>query len=173
MAAPYDLPELAPICPIDSDSSCFRNVLIKEHVSLLPSFVGKLSQGITEYLSSKILKYSSQFGGVLLCYSRPTLMNQEGRIMDEQPHIHFDVTYSATLFKPVLGSVLCGRVNKVGVDHVGCLLYDCFNVTVVSKTMNHRNFPSGFEEESTICFTVTLLDITGDLLSLIGEYLEV
>lgn len=26
--------------------------------------------------------------------------------------------------------VMCGHVNRVGVDHIGCLLFNCFNVSV-------------------------------------------
>lgn len=170
-----ELPELAEARPPAmkvGDPSGFHNVLVKEHISLLPSFIGNLSKGITEHLSSKILKYSTDFNGVLLSYSKPTLIRKEGKILDEQPHIHFDVTYFATIFRPVLGSVFCGTVNKVGVDHVGCLLYDCFNVTVVSTGRKHGRFPWGFEEQSTIWFMVTCLDTTGDLLSLTGEYLS-
>lgn len=171
-----ELPELAFPSEKDlEDSSCFHDLVVKEHLSLLPSFIGNLSKGITELLSSKILKYCTQFEGVLLCYSKPTLMHKEGMLLDEQPHIHFDVTYSATVFKPRLGSVLCGTVNKVGVDHVGCLLYDCFNVTVVSTERKNGfdgKFPSEFEEQSVIWFMVTCIDTTGDLLSLTGEYFE-
>lgn len=165
------LPELAQVPVMKGDHTCFHNVLIKEHLSLLPSFIGNLSKGITEHLSSKILKYSTDFSGVLLSYSKPTLIHEEGKILDEQPHVHFEVTYYATIFRPVLGSVFCGTVNKVGVDHVGCLLYDCFNVTVVSSG-HTGSFPWGFEEQSTIWFIVTCLDTTGDLLSLTGEYLN-
>ena len=144
---------------------------MKERVSLLPSLFGNISKGVTEHLNCKILKYSINLNGVLLSYSRPNVLHNEGKILDEQPHIHLDVTYSATIFRPVLGCALSGTVNKVGADHVGCLVYNCFNVTVVSNEQNEE-FPSGFEEHSTIWFVVTGLDTTGDLLSLTGEYLK-
>lgn len=150
--------------------TCFHEILVEEHLSLLPSLFGNLSKGITEHLNNKILKYSNDLNGVFLSYSRPILKQKEGKILDEQPHTHLDVTYSATIFRPVLGSALCGTVNKVGADHIGCLMFDCFNVTVVSSGQNEE-FPSGFEECSTIWFMVTGLDTTGDLLSLTGEYL--
>lgn len=167
-----EIPQLADLPQRDlPDHSCFHDVVVKEHLSLLPSFLGNLSKGITEHLSNKILKHSSQLNGVLLSYSKPSVMDKKGKILDEQPHIHVDVTYSATIFRPVLGSVLCGSVNKVGIDHVGCLLYNCFNVTVISRR-NDGGFPAGFEEESTIWFVITGVDATGGLLSLTGEYFE-
>jgi DNA-directed RNA polymerase subunit E'/Rpb7 len=124
-------------------------------------------KGVTAHLSCKILKYSADFNGVLLSYSELTSLHKKGMIFDEQPHIHFDVTYIATVFRPLLGSVFCGTVNKISVDHVGCLLYDCFNVTVTSN----RQF-SSIQEQSNICFVVTSLDTTGDLLSLTGEWCD-
>ena len=172
----HTLPELAAVHP-DQNGTCFCDVVVNEHISLLPYFVGKLSKGITELLNSRILKYSSQFNGVMLSYYKPTVTHTVGKIMDEQPHIHFDVTYAATIFRPMLGSVLCGTVNRVGQDHVGCLLYDCFNVTV-GKNLNSHNgtdnkFPACIEEKCNVWFKVTSLDTTGDLLSLAGEYFEV
>lgn len=162
------------------ESSCFRCVTVKEHLSLLPCFVGNLSKGIIEHLSGKILKYSALLNGVLLSYSRPTVMQKEGKILDEQPHIHFDLKYTVCIFRPILGSVLCGTVNKMGIDHIGCLLYDCFNVTVVCKgrkwhksdVHTHNNFPVELEGGASIWFTVTSLDTTGDILSLTGEYFD-
>lgn len=173
------IPELLPICADrrkNDDSSCFRNMTVKEHLSLLPCYIGRVSNGITEHINRKILRYSSQFNGVLLSYSKPRAIQNEAKIMDEQPHIHFDITYTAYVFRPVLGSLLCGTVNKIGVDHVGCLLFDCFNVSVISKGRNwHKNgfsntFPSGCEYGSCIWFKVVSLDTAGDILSLTGEH---
>ena len=175
------LPELVSVRVQDpnksAESSCFRRLDVREHLTLLPCYVGNLSEGIVEHLNAKILRYSSLLDGVLLSYSRPRVMQKEGKIHDEQPHIHFDLSYSAYIFRPTLGSVLCGTVNKVGTDHIGCLLYDCFNVTVVSKSEKTENglcsnFPSGFENGSDICFRVMSLDSVGNFLSLTGEYCD-
>lgn len=157
--------------------SCFHEVVVKEHISLLPCFVGKLSEGIVEHLNCKVLKYSTDLKGVLLSYSKPTVTHNRGLILDELPHIHLDFTYTGYIFRPALGSVLCGVVNKVGIDHVGCLLYDCFNVTVISLETSQCNtsnrFPFGLEEGSIVWFGVLSLDITRDSLSLTGNYFEV
>lgn len=38
---------------------------------------------------------------------------KEGRIMDEMPHVHFDVKGKALVFRPKPGQILESRVNKV------------------------------------------------------------
>ena len=173
------LPEIASVSlPEETESSCFRKVMVKEHLSLLPCFIGNLSKGVLGYLSGKVLKYSSHLNGVLLAFSNPTVIQEEGLIFDEQPHIHFDLNYAAYVFRPVVGSVLNGRINKVGSDHVGCLLYDCFNVTVVCKGRNWHNdaskgFPYGLESGADICFRVISLDVTGDVMSLTGDFFDI
>lgn len=103
-------------------------------------------------------------------------MTREGMIMDEQPHVHLYLSYTAFIFRPILGGVLCGTVNIVGVDHVGCLLYDCINVTVRNwqNKDSYSNFPSGLEEGSSILFKVVSLDASDcGLLSLTGDYFKV
>ncbi len=146
---------------------------MKEHLSLLPCYIGNISEGLTDLLNGKIFNYSGLYGGVLLSYSKPKLMQRKGIILDEQPHIHFDMIYTAYIFRPVIGSILCGRVNKVGVDHVGCLLYNCFNVSVIWKEHNSQdNFSLSFEDGSLIWFRVITLDLVGHFLSLTGEYCD-
>ena len=34
------------------------------------------------------------------------------------------------MFQPNEGDILKARVNKVGGDHIGCLVHDCFNASV-------------------------------------------
>lgn len=171
------LPELTTLSPV-TESSCFRSIIVVEHISLLPCYVGNLSKGITEHLNGKVLRYFPQLNGVLLTYTKPRLLQKEGRIFDEHPHIHTDLTYTACVFRPMLGAILRGTVNKVGIDHVGCLLYDCFNVSVVSKGKGwhengfHTDFPSGYEEGSSIWFKIVSLEVMGSNLSLMGEYCD-
>lgn len=170
---------LAEVVPVCEAKQAFRCVGVKEHISLLPCYVGKISQGVIEHLNAKVLKYSSQLNGVLLLYSKPVLLQREGQILDEHPHIHFDLSYSAYVFRPLLGSILYGIVNKIGMDHVGCLLYDCFNVSVIGNTEElHRqkNGLNGSYKEielgADIRFKVVAIDTptSGGVLSLTGEF---
>lgn len=172
------LPELVPVCGTVNASQAFRSVRVREHISLLPCYIGKVSQGVVEHLNAKVLTYSSQLNGVLLSYSKPVLLQMEGKILDEHPHIHLDLRYSAYVFRPLLGSVLHGTVNKIGTDHVGCLLYDCFNVSIVGKDKRmhlENNGLNGSYKElevgAMIRFRVVGIDTptSGGVLSLTAE----
>ena len=174
------LPELELVsAPEETNSSCFHKLEVSEHLSLLPCFVGRLSHGVTEHLNKKLLRYSDHYGGVLLAYSKPCVQQTYGRILDEQPHIHFDLKYIAYVFRPVIGSVVCGTVNNVGGDHVGCLVYDCFNASVFSgrgegKTNKRTNglFGGKFSIGSRIWFRVLSIENVSGILSIVGEYFD-
>ena len=172
------LPELEQISAPDATaSSCFHKLEVSEHISLLPCFVGRLSQGILEHLDKKLLRYSEQYGGVLLAYSKPSVQQTHGRILDEQPHIHFDLKYTAYVFRPVIDSIVCGTVNNVGGDHVGCLVYDCFNASVFAKQIKGQQRLNGLFSEfivgSKIWFRVVSIENISGILSIIGEYFDV
>ena len=173
------LPELEQISAPDATaSSCFHKLKVSEHISLLPCFVGRLSQGILEHLDMKLLRYSEQYGGVLLAYSKPCVQQTHGRILDEQPHIHFDLAYTAYVFRPVIDSIVCGTVNNVGGDHVGCLVYDCFNASVFAKqsTKGQKGLNGLFSEFVVglkIWFRVISIENVSGILSIVGEYFDI
>lgn len=173
------LPELEQISAPDATaSSCFHKLDVSEHISLLPCFVGRLSQGILEHLDKKLLRYSEQYGGVLLAYSKPSVQQTHGRILDEQPHIHFDLKYTAYVFRPVIDSIVCGTVNNVGGDHVGCLVYDCFNASVFARQLaKGRKRLNGLFSEfvvgSKIWFRVVSIENISGILSIVGEYFDI
>lgn len=173
------LPELEKGLDV-SATSCFRRIEVREHLSLLPCYIGRLADGITDHLSSKVLRYVPTLGGVLVSYSKPVVLQSFGKIFDEQPHIHFDVRYSAYVFKPTVGTILSGTVNKIGGDHVGCLVYDCFNASLIAPptpaavSMNgydvgsRRNLRIG----SKLWFRVSRLEVIGGILSITGEEVD-
>lgn len=168
------LPELEEIADV-SAASCFRRLAVTEHMSLLPSFIGHLGEGIVQQLNRRILRYRQGYGGVLLAYSKPTVLQCMGRIHDEQPHIHFDVKYDAYVFKPIVGSILVGTVNKIGGDHIGCLVYDCFNAAVASNRVAGRDrgwLSRRFVEGESVWFRVATLDVVGGVLSVKGAYVD-
>ena len=164
---------LQDVAPLDISSSSFRCVSVLEHVSLLPCYVGRLSDGVIEYLNEKVFHFSDQLGGIILSYSKPQVLQQYGIILDEHPHIHFDLKYSVHLFKPELGSVMCGIINNVGQDHLGCLVHNCFNAAVLGPSSTHQMsnwFSQPFHIGAPVWFTVTNLENVGGIVSISGLY---
>ena len=157
-----------------TQGSYFRQLEVREHVTLLPCYLGRVGSGVIETLTKRILHYSELYGGVLLAFSHVRVLQSTGRILDELPHIHIDVQYTATVFRPEKGDVMRGYVTKVGKDHVGCVLYGCFNASVVCSGDKGRSdwWSREFGEGEEVWFVVTKLDVTKRLLSLRGEYLD-
>ena len=157
-----------------TQGSYFRQLEIREHVTLLPCYLGRVGSGVIELLTRRILHYNELYGGVLLAFSHVRVLQRTGRILDELPHIHIDVQYTATVFRPEKGDVMRGYVTKVGRDHVGCVLYGCFNASVVCSGDGGRSdwWSREFGEGEEVWFVVTKLDVTKGLLSLRGEYLD-
>jgi len=153
------------------DVSCFKRVQVKRRMSLSPSYIGRVSQGVMEQLNSDILHYSKELGGVILSYSNPLVQQKLGCILDEQPRIHFDLTVTYCLFAPKVGDLLWGKVNKLGEDHVGCLINDCFNASVQNKGefLSGINGYRSLKEGDQLLFRVTDLETTGGILSIRGE----
>ena len=129
-----------------------------------------------------MLRYSDDYRGVFLSYSRPVVLQHCGKILDEQPHIHLEVKYEAYIFKPTIGEVMCGTINKIGDGHVGCLVHHCFNASVISRrsmTQNDRKTLNGwfdtgqFDIGSKIWFRVSGLDNVSGILVIQGEYCNV
>jgi len=173
-----ELPELISSCVEVRDGQAFRCVRVTEHITLLPAYVGRIADGVVEYLNGKVLTYCSQLKGVLLLYFKPAVLQSEGKIFDEHPHIHLDISYSAYVFRPLLGSMLYGTVNKVGVDHIGCLAYDCFNVSIIVPHRTSLGGKNGIssrykhvKEGSVVPFRVVAINTptSGEVLTLTGE----
>ena len=145
-------------------------------MALLPSYIGRISEGVYEHLNGKVLHYVDDLGGVLLSYSRPRVLQSAGKILDEQPHVHFELEYTAHVFRPRVGSVLCGVVNNIGDDHIGCLVYDCFNVAInmhgKHRRSKNRAFLLNCEVGKEVRFCVTELEIVAEILSIKGELLS-
>lgn len=169
-------PELIRPCETVRSDLAFRCVRVTEHISLLPCYLGRIAEGVIEHLNAKVLTYCSQLNGVMLSYSKPVVLQNKGRILDEHPHIHLDISYSAYVFRPLLGSMLYGTVNKIGVDHVGCLAYDCFNVSIITGFRTAKNGVirrryKHLQEGAVVRFKVVAINVpsSGEVLSLTGE----
>ena len=159
------------VMEVSEDVCCFKRVQVKKRMSLSPSYIGRVSEGVLEHLNGDILQYSKELRGVILAYSSPMVQQRLGCIHDEQPRIHFDLHVTYCLFAPKVGDLLWGKVNKLGEDHVGCLVNDCFNASV----QNREAFLSGIngyqqlQLGDMLLFRVTDLETAGGIFSIRGE----
>uniref|UniRef100_H3BX99 DNA-directed RNA polymerase subunit n=1 Tax=Tetraodon nigroviridis TaxID=99883 RepID=H3BX99_TETNG len=93
--------------------SCLVLNTHRRHVCLPPMYLGR-----------KSLK------GVPLAYDNIRILGQYGDIVDDGGYVHMDVIADFIVFQPQKGQKLLGKVNKLGVSHVGCLVHGCFNASI-------------------------------------------
>ena len=70
---------------------------------------------IKEKLSNMLLKYNENMQGVPLTFENISFQpdKQYARIIGEYPWLHVEITTEFTIFRPIIGQRLFGRVNKV------------------------------------------------------------
>ena len=108
-------------------------------LSLHPSAVadrGTSLQGARDLLDGMLMRHHDRLGGVLVSYEKPRLVHHADlRIVPMAGYVDVRVEAKVRVFAPKVGSKLVGRVNKIGVDHVGVLVHDVFNASLAAKDL--------------------------------------
>lgn len=136
----------------------FLSVDIREHMLLMPSYIGKLQCAIFEHLNSRLLRYSSELSGVMISYSKPVLLQKYGTIMGDLPHIHFDLTYSACVLQIPFGSPVEVTINRIGEDYLTCVYQNCVDIFVPSSLNLQEHLSEGCTTSVIIKEQGTLYD---------------
>ncbi|XP_032437591.1 DNA-directed RNA polymerase I subunit RPA43 isoform X2 [Xiphophorus hellerii] len=110
--------------------SCLVLNTHRRHVALPPVYLNKKRTGIQEELDAELLKFSQSLHGVPLAYDNIRIATQHGDIYDDSGYIHMNIEANFIVFQPKKGQKLLGKVNKLGVSHVGCLVHGCFNASI-------------------------------------------
>jgi hypothetical protein len=71
-------------------------------------------------------------------------------LLSDSPFIHLDVTARFFVLKPVIGSSLPVTIVKKGDAHLGCLLYEIFNVSVVCPSAGRSRLGLGETVQVTV-----------------------
>ncbi|XP_041471726.1 DNA-directed RNA polymerase I subunit RPA43-like [Lytechinus variegatus] len=144
-------------------------VVSQRHFALSPRYLGRLKKGAMEALESEIGYYSESLGGVPLAYCNLQLLQQTGNILDDQPYIHFNVSFKAVIFKPSLGSILKCVVNELAKDHVSCLVHNWFNLSLPLRGSDaEERLPKG----SKVMAKVTKIQAKNGILAIQGTPTE-
>lgn len=120
-------------------------------VSLCPSSLSNIRKAMHASIQKLLLKYSDSLGGVLLSFDNIQLDDgtsgkrkgggdSSGRIINEMPHIHFNVSCNVLVFNPSIGQKLEGVVNESFPSHVGLLVYELFNAMVSADYLQANGF---------------------------------
>lgn len=85
-------------------------------VALQPLHSAQPIDAVKQQLNNLLFKFNESLGGVPLSYSELNFPKgkEYARIMTDQFWLHVDVVTKFTIFKPMVGQVLRGKVNKVG-----------------------------------------------------------
>lgn len=68
--------------------------------------------------------------GIVLGYENVRLLSDVGELNYDNCFVHVNVLADFYIFRPTVGSQLHGVVNKKSKDHVGCLVFNHFNVSI-------------------------------------------
>jgi hypothetical protein len=117
---------------------CFKLIKAIVPVSLLPSRLRRLHEGVTagvdEQLNALLLTYVPLFEGVVISYRRVHIHGEPlGCVNGLYPYINFKVSADFIVFAPEIGSQLVGKIKKVGPDLINVLVHGLFTV-VLDKT---------------------------------------
>ncbi|XP_052066352.1 DNA-directed RNA polymerase I subunit RPA43-like [Mytilus californianus] len=145
----------------------------KRHVVLPPKFFNSILQGVKEHLNSELQLVASWTDGVLMAYNNVKILETVGRIFDESPYIHFNVEADFIMFRPTVGCLLKGIVNKKSTYHVGCLVHQCFNASIHKpKDMQSEWEGTQLQLGDEFIFKVTNIYTNNGVLSLRGNIHE-
>jgi len=112
------------------DQVHFKGLACKLYLHISPQYIGNIEKGVDEYLNALLMKYVEVLKGVVLAYSEIHLLEPCGRIINEMPYIHFNISVKLLVFSPYAGCILTGTVTKLGSDYIGLLVYNVFNASI-------------------------------------------
>ena len=162
---------------MSADNSCLFEVENEKEIGLPPRFIGQIDKGIRESLDTDLLKHSEDLDGIIVAYNKVQCLEMTGSIHDETPFIFLKVTVKYMIFRPRIGTKLRGIVNKVGHGHLGCLVHECFNASIVKPTVDQlpKKLKKCYGETineiafgTELLFKIIGLDVHNDVLSIKG-----
>jgi len=102
------------------------------HLAVSPSFLTNLKAGVQGQLAPHVNRYFPPLKAIMLGYDQLKLTSRTGALVYDSPQVHIDVAGMFFLFSPEVGGNLPGVVNKKSPGHLGCLVHDTFNVSLLA-----------------------------------------
>mgnify|MGYP005857219815 CR=1 FL=1 len=116
--------------------------------SILPSGLSDVKTSIDRCIRDFMLKYSDTVDGTIMGYKNlEVLANGRGRIVEELPHIHYDIRCDALVFTPVPNARLKGRVTESFHSHVSMVVFNFFNASISAARLREAGFEYDADRE--------------------------
>ncbi|XP_044753888.1 DNA-directed RNA polymerase I subunit RPA43 isoform X4 [Coccinella septempunctata] len=156
---------------INTVNSCVEVVKKERDVRTLPYHGNKISNAIKEQLNNLIGKFVKDLNGIVLGYKNIKILSEVGFI-DDAACLNFPILADFYLFKPTPGKELPAIVTKKSKDHVGCLVYHTFNVSIPKSEAEVNWEGHNVEIGQEIIFRVTFVKLDSRIPYIRGEFLK-
>ena len=92
--------------------SCIEEIESEKVLSMSPKFMNSIRHGLKETLNKELFVYNSSLNGVPLAFGKIHIFKSD--IIDDLECFRLKLKVTFLVFKPRLGNVLRGTVNKIG-----------------------------------------------------------
>ncbi len=120
------------------DPPFFKNLSVTLQIAIEPSKSDLALAAVKEKLNNSLFRYSEDLEGVPIIYEDIAIPagKNYARVFGEYPWLHIDISARITIFKPDIGQVIYGRVNKVSDSHVSLLVFGMFTATISGEKLS-------------------------------------
>eukprot|EP00468_Gymnochlora_sp_CCMP2014_P008501 CAMPEP_0167746612 /NCGR_PEP_ID=MMETSP0110_2-20121227/3808_1 /TAXON_ID=629695 /ORGANISM="Gymnochlora sp., Strain CCMP2014" /LENGTH=185 /DNA_ID=CAMNT_0007631393 /DNA_START=86 /DNA_END=643 /DNA_ORIENTATION=- len=112
-------------------------------IFLQPSRLGNILKGAEEQLNLLLFTYSKTLRGVIVSYSDVKVKSFKGKMFQGLSHVEIPISVKFLLYSPSIGSLISGRVNKVGPDFLGLITEGVFNISVARDRLSEWIYSDG------------------------------
>ncbi|KAI9558635.1 hypothetical protein GHT06_015423 [Daphnia sinensis] len=111
-------------------SSAVKVVHEKLHLCIPPYYLSDLGKSVASVIDCRLIRYEPDLGGILAGYGNLAIRESKAQTLFNLSDIHVDVVGNFYIFNPEVNQELVGIVNRISVDHIGCLVHGLFNISL-------------------------------------------
>ena len=117
----------------------YRLQTVRSLVSLAPSSLSDVRGNLRRLSCQDVTRYVKGLGGVLMAV-RDVRVCGPGRVLNELPHVHYEVEADVVVFCPDVGTRLVGVVTESFPSHAGMLVDTLFNAMVPAEELRRLGY---------------------------------
>ncbi|XP_026279766.1 nucleolar protein dao-5 [Frankliniella occidentalis] len=161
-----------------ASSSDSRIYLVHEKIPVVlqPFHLQDLKSAVRDLLNTSIGSYHKSLNGIILSYKHLKVISKSASVAAETSGVVVTIQADFFVFRPEVGNVLKGIVNKISKDHVGVLLYQRFNISCPrpsSESRSEKWLGNQVSMQQEVTFKVKEANFSGTLPFLKGKLLSV